>query len=246
MSFSRVMILCKRELKEYFYSPLIYILSGFFILITGYLFYVYLISSKEYTSATLLTTVLRPLFGNMNFLFLFLAPLITMRSFSEEKKQGTLDLLLISRLTDWEIVTAKFISSFMVASFMLLTTLIFPLILAYSGYSEWSVVLTSYLGLLFSIGCYLSVGLFASTLSENQIVSAIIGFSILFGVTLLVVTSTATNNIIVSQLLSYMSVPFHFENFVRGVMKNYNFLYFVSFIFFFSFLTRRSLDSRNW
>lgn len=239
-------VLVRKELKDAFSSPLIYILSGLFSLIMGWLFFNYLIASKELTEQSLTASVLINIFGNMNFIFIFLAPLLTMKSIAEEKKQHTLELLLTSRLSHLHIVLAKLISSFCLACFMLSFTLVFPIILAFSGYSHWGVVFTSYMGIMMCVWCYLSVGLFASSLTENQIVSAILGFTILLGLMLFVLTANASDNAILSQLLQYFSLSMHYESFVKGAVKSFDVFYFISFSGFFVYLTHLSLDSRRW
>lgn len=241
-----IKILTVKELKDQFSSPMVYILGGLFSALIGWLFFNYLVASKELTNQTLAQSILMPLFGNMNFMFLFLAPLITMRSFSEEKKMATLELLLTSRLSHFEIITAKIAANFLVATFMVSLTLLFPIVLSFSGYSHWELVTSSYAGLLLSILCYVSVGCFASSLTENMMVSAILGFCILLGLMLFSISGNATNNVVLGQFLRYFAIPFHFESFVRGGIKSFNFLYLLSFMGFFTYLTHISLESRKW
>jgi len=235
-----------KELKDSFASPLIYSITGLFCVLMGWLFFNYLISSKELTDQTLTQSVLIPVFGNMNFIFLFLAPLLTMKSFSEEKKLHTLELLLTSRLTHFQIIISKLIATFLMALFMVAITFIFPIILAMSGYDHWPVVFSAYGGVLFSILCYLTVGIFASAMCENLIVSAILSFCILLGLMLFSITGNATNNVIVAQMFQYLAIPYHFESFVRGGIKSYNLVYMSSFICFFIYLTHIKLESRKW
>ncbi len=239
-------ILYKKEVKDFFFSPILYILTALFCAIIGWLFFNYLVLSKEATTATLTGAVLSPIFGNMNFIFLFMAPLLTMRCFAEEKKMNTLDLLFHSRLGNIQIILGKLFASFTAALFMLSFTLVFPIVLAISGYSDWLTVTSAYFGLLLSVLCYLAVGIFASSLTENQVVSALVAFSLLLGSMLLVMSANASQNPLVGQILSYMSIPFHYEAFVRGAIKSYSLIFFLSFLSFFTFLTRESLESRNW
>jgi ABC-2 type transport system permease protein len=243
-----VWILCKKELKESFSGPLIYVLSALFCCLMGWLFFNYLVASghRDLTTVSLTNSVLVPTFGNMNFIFLFLAPLLTMRLLSEEKKMHTMEFLFLSQLTTLEIIIGKFLASFLMAAFMLSSTLLFPIVLAMSGYSDWGTVLTSYSGILLSMMAYLSVGLFASSLTENQIVAAVISFCLLLGLMLLVITSQATHNLIVAEIFQYMSTPYHFESFVRGSVRSFNLVYFISFISFFFYATYLSLESRKW
>lgn len=239
-------VLVSKELKDNFYSPVVYILSALFCLSMGWLFFNYLYASKELTDHTLTQSVLTPIFGNMNFIFLFLSPILTMKAFTEERKLHTLELLLTSRLDHFQIIMAKLLSNFLLAAFMISLTLVFPIILAMSGYDHWNIVLSSYLGILLSVFCYLSVGLFASSMSDNFVVSALLGFCILLGIMLLSLTGNATENVLLAQMVKYLAVPYHFENFVRGGMRSYNFVYILSFVGFFFYLTHIKLESRRW
>jgi len=243
-----IFILCKKELKDNFNSPLIYILSAMFCALMGWLFFNYLSASSHRTLTTmsLSDTVLIPTFGNMNFIFLFLAPLLTMKMFAEENKMKTLDLLLMSDLRLIDLVIGKFLAALLSGIFILSTTFIFPLVLAWSGYTDWGTVMTSYAGICFSLACYIAVGLFASSLTENQIVAAMISFCILLAIMLLVITAQATHNELVSMIFQYMSTPYHFESFTRGSIRSYSLIYGLSFLSFFFYATYLSLDSRRW
>lgn len=236
----------KKELKAMFGSPLIYILSGLFCFMMGWLFFNYIQQAKNLSTASMAQTVITPLFGNINFIFVFLAPLITMSSFAEEQKQHTLDLLLTSKLSLFQILWGKFLAQMVMISFMLVFTFVFPIILSFSGYNDWGVVLSSYLGVILSVMAYMAVGLFCSSLTDNQIVAALLTFSCLLGSMLLVITVNATNNYILAQMIQYLTIPFHYEAFSKGVIRSYSLLYFASFIGFFFMLTIKSLQSRKW
>ncbi len=246
MYFRKINILVKKELKDAFLSPLIYILTGLFCSIMGWLFFNYLMQAKTLTSASMTQAVITPIFGNINFIFVFLCPMISMRSFAEEKKQSTLDLLLRSQLSEMQIILGKFISNMVLVFFMISFTFIFPVILAVSGYSDWGVVGSSYVGVLLSVMAYLSVGLFCSSLTDNQIVASLLTFCIILGSMLLVITVNASNNYIFSLLVQYMTVPFHYEGFTKGLFRSYSFIYFASYLGFFFLLTLKSLQARKW
>jgi ABC-2 type transport system permease protein len=246
MYLRKIGILVKKELKDAFSAPLIYILTALFCFMMGWLFFNYLLQAKQLTTATMTQAVITPIFGNINFIFVFLCPLLTMRSFAEEKKQSTLDLLLRSELSELQIILAKFISNMVLVFFMIAFTLLFPIILALSGYSDWGVVGSSYLGVLFSIMTYLSVGLFCSSLTDNQIVASLLTFCILLGSMLLVITTNASNNYLLSLMIQYLTVPFHYDGFTKGVLRSYSFVYFASYLGFFFLLTLKSLQSRKW
>lgn len=246
MYVQKVMILARKELKDAFSSPLIYILAGLFSLMMGWLFFNYLLQSKEMTTTTMTQGVITPIFGNINFIFIFLCPLITMRSFAEEKKQYTLDLLLRSELTEMQIIFGKFISNVLLIFFLLSLTLLFPIILMFSGYSDWGVVWSSYLGIALSVMAYTSVGIFCSSLTDNQIVASLMTFCVLLGSMLLVITVNATNNYIFALMIQYLTIPFHYEGFTRGLLRSYSFVYFATYLTFFFMLTLKSLQSRKW
>jgi ABC-2 type transport system permease protein len=246
MYLRKIGILVKKELRDAFSAPLIYILTALFCFMMGWLFFNYLLQAKQLTTATMTQAVITPIFGNINFIFVFLCPLLTMRSFAEEKKQSTLDLLLRSELSELQIILAKFISNMVLVFFMIAFTLLFPIILALSGYSDWGVVGSSYLGVLLSIMSYLAVGLFCSSLTDNQIVASLLTFCILLGSMLLVITTNASNNYLLSLMIQYLTVPFHYDGFTKGVLRSYSFVYFASYLGFFFLLTLKSLQSRKW
>jgi ABC-2 type transport system permease protein len=241
-----VWVLLKKELRDIFLSPLVYVLGGIFIALSGWLFYNNLLVSQKMTVTSLTNGVLIPTLSNMNFIFLLLSPLLTMGLFSEERKNGTLNLLYRSTLSEGQILAAKYFTSVIMALFILSLTIIFPIILAVSGYTDWIIVFSAYAGLLFSIMCYLAVGVFASTLTDNQIVAAITSFGMLMALTFIVFTANVTDNYLVGTIFRYFSTFFHFDGFLRGTIKSFNFVYFISFIGFFSFLSHKSLQSRNW
>lgn len=236
----------KRELKEALTSPLFYILCAIFSAIIGWLFYNYILASKEHTGLTLTSNVLIPLFGVMNSLFMFFSPILTMNSFVEEKNSGTLDLLLRSKVGLWRIVMGKFLSHVSLISIMLSLSIICPIILMFSGYSDWGIVASAYLGLILNISCYIIVGLFASSLTENQIVSGFVSFSIILGILLINLTANSANNYIVGQIFNYLNNISHFSYLVKGDIRSYSFIYYGSFVGLFMLFTSKSLESRRW
>ena len=246
MYINKIFILTKKELKDAFLSPLIYILTGLFSCMLGWLFFNYLVQVKTLSTGTIGQTVVTPIFGNINFIFVFLCPLLTMRTFAEESKQSTLNLLLGSQLSEMQIILGKFLSTFIQVMFMLSFTILFPIILAISGYSDWGVVWSSYLGVALSVMCYLAVGLFCSSLTDNQIVASLLTFCILLGSMLLVITVNATENYLLTLIVQYMTIPFHYEGFVKGLIRSYSFVYYASFLSFFFLLTQKSLQARKW
>lgn len=241
-----ISILYKKEIKDSFLSPFVYILSGLFIGLGGWVFFSLLMASKNVTEATLTASVLIPSFSLYRFILMIICPLLTMRLLSEEKKNHTIELLYLSDLNNTQIILSKFLSSMTIVLFMLGLTLLFPAILGMSGYSDWGVVLTGYAGLVLLSSAYISLGLFASSLSSNYVICLILAIFMMLGMWFLVLSAGNTDNYIVGLILRYFSETFHFESFVRGTVRSFSLVYFLSFIGFFMFLTEKSLNSRRW
>lgn len=246
MSLSRILILWKKECRHAFFSPLIYVLSAVFCIIIGWLFFNYIVYAKELDSATITQSVITPIFGNMNFIFLFLAPLLAMGSLAEELANNSIDLLEMSHLTLWDIIIGKYLALFTHSLFMISFTVLFPVVLALSGFSDWGLIASSYLGIVLSIAAYLAVSLFASSICRNQLVAALLGFAFLMGFLLLSLSVNATGNVFLGHFFKYMSIPYHYEKFLSGAVTSYSLVFFLSFIFFFLFLSKRVLAARRW
>lgn len=243
---SKTLAVCQKELKDAFVTPLVYVLTGVFCIIIGWLFFNYILLSKNLHAASLSQSVLIPVFGNINFIFLFLAPLLTMKSFAEEKRVGTIDLLQMSQLTAGQIIAGKFFANVGVALFMLLFSLVFPLVLAFSGHNDWGIIISNYAGIILSIMAYIAVGMFASSLTDNQMIAALVSFALLMVSLLLALSSNASTNYMVGQIFSYFSIPFHFNRFSSGAITSYSIVFFITFITFFLNLVRVVIKARNW
>lgn len=244
--FKGISVVYLREFKACFSSPMIYVLAALFSSLIGWLFFNYLANAKGLNQLTIEAHVLGPTFGSINFIFLFLIPLITMKQFVAEKNAGTLNLLFHSRLSHMQIIMGKFLASMSEVIFLISLTLLFPVILNMSGHEGTGMVLTSYLGLILSACCYVAIGLFTSSICNNQMIAALLAFCISLGAMLLVLVGQVQSNPMLGQIFAYFSVPFHYEGFVKGVVRNYSLLYFVSSVGLFFYLTERSLESRNW
>lgn len=243
---SEIAVLWKKEAKAFFTAPLPYMLSAFFIFILAWTFFQTLVISKENYSATLTLAVIRPIFSNINFLFLIIAPLLTMRTFAEEKKEHTLEMLLTSNLSELQIVLGKFAGLITITIFMLTLTSIYPIILAVAGYHDLPVLLSSYCGTILNTAAYLALGMFISSLTENQIISAMITFISLAFLTTLSQAEIYLNNFLVAQILSYLSLIEHLGPFTRGVISTVDITYYISFIVYLLFLTQKSLQTQRY
>ena len=181
----------------------------------------------------------------LSVVFLFLLPLITMRTYAEEKRSGTIELLLTSPLTDVQIVAGKFLGAMALYGAMLLVTCVhFGLLFAF-GTPEWKPLLTAYLGLLLFGGCFIAVGLFISSLTRNQIIAgaATFGVFLLLWVIDWIGQSMGPSG---EAVLKYLSMTEHLDDFVKGVIDTKHLVYYVSFITFGLFLTVKSVDSERW
>jgi ABC-2 type transport system permease protein len=189
--------------------------------------------------------LISPLLVNATVILLFVFPLITMRTYAEEKRSGTIELLLTSPLTDLQIILGKFLGAMLLYAAMLGVTLIHVGLLFLYGSPEWKPILTGYLGLLLMGGCFLSVGLLISSLTRNQIVAAMATF----GVFLMLWVINWIGSFVgpTSQaVLQHLSITEHFDDFAKGIIDTKHLVYYFSFIAFGLFLTMKSVDSERW
>jgi ABC-2 type transport system permease protein len=252
-----ILAIAHKELKSYFASPIAYIVIGVFALLYGY-FYIAILAffvrqSMQMgqlgmgagQSMNVNQMLLRPLLQNVTILVLFMMPAITMRTYSEEKRSGTIELLLTSPITDFQIVMGKFLGALALYTIMLAISLIHVGLLFVYGSPEWKPILTAYLGLLLLGGCFISVGLFVSTLTKNQVVA----FMVTFGVFLFLWVINWIGSFsgpTVNDLTNYLSIVGHFDDFAKGVLDTTHLIYYISFIMFGLFLTAKSVDSERW
>jgi gliding motility-associated transport system permease protein len=252
---SNILAIAHKELRAYFSSPIAYIVIGFFALLFGW-FYIGILDwfvrqglqgqmGMGGGSMNVNQQMIRPLILNITVVFLFLLPLITMRTYAEEKRSGTIELLLTSPLTDLEIVLGKFLGALALYAVMVALTLIhFGLLFAF-GTPEWKPMATAYLGLLLFGGCFIALGLFISSLTKNQIVAgaATFGVFLLLWVVDWIGESMGPTG---QAILKYLSMTEHLEDFVKGVIDTKHLVYYLSFIAFGLFLTVRSVDTERW
>lgn len=250
-----VLAIAEKELRSYFASPIAYILIGLFSLLFGWFFYVYLMAFVQQSEQMMQfgggggtnvnQMMIRGLFQNTAVIILFVMPMITMRTYSEEKRSGTVELLLTSPVTDLEIILGKFIGALALYAAMLLVTMLYILILFKIGNPEWRPIVAGYLGLLLMGGCFLSTGLFISSLTKNQIVAGFLTFAtflMLWIINWLGESSSQTTR----EVLNYLSITEHFDDFARGIIDTKHVIYYLSFITFGLFLTAKSVDSERW
>jgi len=250
-----VWTICRRELYSYFVSPIAWVLLTVFAFLGGYFTYAaaafFVKDSLESQMMgqgmpmNLNDRVIVPVLSNVAVIALFLLPLLAMRLFAEEKRQGTIELLVTSPVHDLEIIIGKWLSAVLMYGALLLLILADCSFLFVYGNPDWKPVALGFLGLFLQGASILSLCTFISTLTKNQIVAAAVGFALSL---LLFVLSWATafESSMVAQVLSYLSIVSHFDSFSRGVLDSKDFIFYLSMIFFGLFLTARSLESMRW
>lgn len=235
-----------REIKSFFGSPIGYLVIAIFLLLNGLFLWVF---EGDFNILNSGFADLSPFFTLSPWILIFLIPAVTMRSFSDEKKQGTIELLFTKPLSVWEIVNGKFFGAFLLIVLAIVPTVIYVWVISYFGNPEGNIdmgsTLGSYFGLLFLIAGYTSIGIFTSTLSENQIVAFIISvflcFIFYFGFESLSSLAGDFSNVVAS-----FGMDYHFKSMSRGVIDTRDVLYFVSITVLFLSLTVYKLKSLKW
>jgi ABC-2 type transport system permease protein len=236
MNSRKLMAIIRRELGSYFASPLGYIVLFAYFLIGGYFFW--LIVSR--THAASMTYI----FQNLMFVFLFTSPLITMRLWSEEEKNGTAELLKTSPLTIWEIVLGKYLGACSFFAVMSIVTLVYLTFILVLGNPDLMPLLANYLGYFLGVMAFFSLGLFASTISENQIISAIISFGVLLILWVIGVAGDSVSGTL-GDFLKYIAILPHTDDFFKGVIDLSHVFYLSSLIFLGLFFSVKVLESKR-
>ena len=250
----------QKEFKSFFYTPMGYIIIALFTALTGVFFYLYLSSfieasfmdqmrAQQYRQMpqkfNINQMMIRPYFWNIALISLFTLPTITMRLFSEEKKQGTIELLYTTPVKSIQIILGKFFAGVAFFIVLLFPTMLFQSLLFVYGNPEFLPVLSGYLGLILLGAAFISVGLFISTTTENQIIAAIGGFAL--SLLLWVVGWGADSaGAIFGPFLKYISIINHFEDFAQGVIDTAHVAYYLLFCIFGLYLSLKSIDSVKW
>jgi ABC-2 type transport system permease protein len=253
-SLRNVAALANKELRSYFASPIAYIMIGLFALLFGWFFYVPLAYFEQQSMQmgmnpnqplNINQMLVGPTLMNTTVIMLFLFPLITMRTYSEEKRSGTIELLLTSPVTDVQIIFGKFLGAMLLYAAMLAVTTIHIGLLFIYGNPEWKPIATGYLGLLLMGGCFLSLGLFISSLTKNQIVAAMATFAVFLMLWVINWIGTFVGPTM-QTVLAYLSLTEHFDDFAKGIIDTKHLIYYLSFMAFGLFLTAKSVDSERW
>lgn len=241
----KFLVVCRRELRSYFTSYIAYVLLAVFLLLSGYFFYSDLIFFVLFGGYVLPTGLWQFVFLDMRLCLLLVLPLITMRLFAEEKKLGTIELLWTYPVRDGEIVMGKFLAAWAFFLVMLSLTAINPLVFYRFYQFDVAPLMAAYLGIFLLGTAFIACGLFVSSLTENQVVSAMATYGILVFFWFLTWNEEATGEGLLQALLR-LSLFDRFYNFSRGVIDTRDVVFFIVFAGFFLFLTLQSLSVRKW
>jgi ABC-2 type transport system permease protein len=254
---SNILAIANKELRSYFTSPIAYIVIGLFAALYGFFFWAILqyfvaqsmqmgqLGMQGPQTMNVNQMLIRPLVQNVTILVLFLMPMVTMRTYSEEKRSGTIELLLTSPLSDFQIIMGKFLGALALYLIMLAVTLIHIAILFIYGRPEWKPIVTAYIGLVLLGGCFISLGLFISSLTKNQIVAGMVTFAVFLFLWIITWIGSFSGPT-VDKLTTYLSIIDHLDDFGKGVIDTTHVIYYLSFITFGLFLTAKSVDSERW
>lgn len=250
-----------KEMRSYFVSPVAYVIAGVFLFLSGYLFRNILMQFNYWClqfaqRAQMMNTggmpnlnlnemVVTQFFAVMDFIWLLIVPMLTMRLFAEEKKTGTMELLLTSPVSTAQLLLGKFLACLSLYTLIVALTLVYCVILEIYGSPDWGPIVSGYLGYLLLGGAFISVGILASALTENQVVAVLLSFGMLL-LLWLIDWSASFAGPTAAKILQYLSFIEHLQDFQRGVIDTKDVIFYLSFIFFSLFVTSRVIESRRW
>ena len=252
---NKTWIITWRDFKSNFTSPIGYIFVTAFLGLLGYMFFYNLyhfnLQNLQYQQfnmgkgVSISDGIVRPLFGNMNVLLFIIMPFLTMRLFAEEKKIHSLELLMTSPVTITQMVLGKFLSAFLVLALMLALTVFYPIVLAVTGNPDPGPIVGGYVGTLLMGACFIAIGVFCSSLTENQIIAASLSFGFILFFWLVGWASQSLGSTM-GEFVNYLSLITHYNNFSKGLLDTSDLVFYLSFIGVWLFLTHRVLDSYRW
>ena len=226
----------KKEFRTYFVSPIAYIVISIFLIVTGWFFFSTFFLFNQAN--------LRNFFSLLPVVFAFVVPAVTMRLFSEELNVGSYEILLTMPVTYREVVLGKFLASVAFVSAMLLPTLAYPVTITFLGDLDWGPVAGGYVGAVLLGASFSAVGLFASSLTRNQIVAFIVGVAICFALVLIDKILFFLPSPLVG-VLEYLGADYHFENISKGILDSRDIIYFLSLIFISLYATHLAMEEKS-
>jgi len=249
-----ILAVAGKELRAYFHSPIAYLVMALFAVLCGFFFYNYTAAFVVQTFRMMATGqmapnvsineyIIRPLYeGVLTVVLLLLIPLVTMRLFAEEKRSGTIELLLTSPLTDLQIILGKFLGALALYGVLMLLSFLYIGLLFLYGNPNAKPLLADVLGLFLFGGALLSLGMWISTLTKNQIIAGVVAFALFLLLYVFDwVNSYSSSN--AGRVMSYMALTTHFDNFAKGVIDSSDVVYYLSVIVVGIFLTARSVEA---
>ena len=228
----------KREIRSFFVTPISYVFITMFLVLTLLLFIGMGIVRRGVADMT-------GLFANMPLILVFLIPILTMRSIAEERKSKTDQLLFTAPVSTWEIVLAKYLASVFVFVITLLSTIIYPIILSIYGNPELAPIISHYVGFILYGAAFIAIGIFISSLTENQFIAAVVSFGVLFALTFIDMVGQWSGNINVARFVGFISLQRRFSDFHWSILNPASILYFLVIAALFVFLTIQQLDRKR-
>jgi len=232
-----VIAIARRELGSYFGSFLAYLVIALFLVVNGFFFYLNVTFGQQATIGPVVQTIYT--------ILLLITPILTMRLISEELRSGTVELLLTAPVRDFEVVAGKFLAAMGFVGVMLLLTLAYPAVLFALGSPDWGVVGSAYLGMVLFAGAAVGIGLFASSVTPNQIVAAVLAFVILLVLWVVDGLSSGLGGDI-GGVVRELALYTHFSDLTRGLVNSKDIVYFLSLIAFGLYLSTTALEARRW
>jgi ABC-2 type transport system permease protein len=257
---SRIWAIFSKEVRNYFLSPIAYVVMTGFMVLSGLSFYFHAVSFIDYVRQAqesgaleeieqnrINFVLINSMMGDISVILLFLVPVLTMRLLSEEKRMRTDELLLTSPVTVNQIMIGKYLAGLFFSLIPVFATLIYIWLLYYYGAEPDSgMILTTYIGMTLYVAAAVSIGVFTSSLTENQIVASVACLILELLFATCGVASGLVDSPILSKFLAYLSNQYHVQSFMDGVLITGDITFFICFIFFFLFLTNRSIESSRW
>jgi ABC-2 type transport system permease protein len=232
----QVMHILNKEFKDYFISPIAYIVISIFLLVTGWFFFSTFFLFNQAN--------LRNFFGLLPITFAFVIPAVTMRLFSEELNVGSYEILITMPVTFRDVILGKFLAGVLFVVFMLVPTLCYSITVAFLGQLDWGPVVGGYIGTVLLGAAFTAVGIFASSLTRNQIIAFIVGVVICFTLTVLDKMLFFFPQLLLG-VINYLGASYHFQNISKGIIDSRDILYFLSVIFIGLYCAHLAMQAKN-